>query len=111
MASSLSPQRPNARLQHSPSPGSCFSRILALPYGPRTGGGHTGFPLKKVLPYFSSCLTLSSRILGHSSGCALAFLGTSTTKLARRVSLPLDVSSGGLPMSAIGPSRALPQNM
>ena len=37
-----------------------FGRILASPYGPVTGGGNTGFPLKKVQPYFSFSLALGA---------------------------------------------------
>ena len=49
---------------------------VASPYGPRTGGGKTGFPLKKVSPYFCLSLALNAWILGHSWDSALAFLGT-----------------------------------
>ena len=79
MASFLSPLRANSRCRY--TRGSGFSRILASPYGPRTGGGNTGFPLKKVSPYFCFSLALNAWILGHSSDSALAFPGTWTTEL------------------------------
>ena len=77
----LLPLAPKGKLPVSIHTRSCFSRILASPYGPRTGGGNTGFPLKKVSPYFCFSLALNAWILGQSSDSALAFPGTWTTEL------------------------------
>ena len=74
MASFLSPLRANSWCRY--TRGSGLSRILASPYGPRTGGGNMGFPLKKVSPYFCFSLALNACILQHSSDSALAFPGT-----------------------------------
>ena len=74
MASFLSPLRANSRCRY--TRGSVLSRILASPYGPRTGGGNTGFPMKKVSPYFCSSLALNAWILGDSSDSVLALPGT-----------------------------------
>ena len=73
MASFPSPHRADPRCRY--KRGSGFSRILASPYGPRTGGGNTGFPLKKVSPYFRFSLALNAWIFRHSSDSALAFPG------------------------------------
>ena len=74
MASFFSPLRASSWCWY--TRGSGFSRILASPYGPRTGGGNTGFPLKKVSPYFCFSLALNALILGHSWDSALAYPGT-----------------------------------
>ena len=79
MASFLSPLRANSRCRYTGE--SCFSRILASPYGPRTGGGNKVFPLKKVSPYFCFSLALNASILGQSSDSILASPGTWTTEL------------------------------
>ena len=99
MASFLSPFRGNPRCRY--TRGSGISRILATPYGARTGGGNTGFPLKKVSPYFCFSLALNAWILGHSSDSALAFPGTWTTELTCGVP-PHGFSSGGLPSGPKG---------
>ena len=79
MASFLSPLRANSRCRYTRASG--CSRILASPYGPRTGCGKTGFPLKKVSPYFCFTLALNAWILGHSSDSALALPDTWTTEV------------------------------
>ena len=105
MASFLSPLRANFRCRYTRGSGS--SRILASPYGPRTGGGNTGFPLKKVSPYFCFGLALNAWILEHSSDSALALQGT--TELTCLVS-PHGFGSGGHPRWPKGPSLVLPRN-
>ena len=77
----LLPLAPQGKLPDRYTRGSCFSRILASPYGPSTGGGNTGFPLKKVSPYFCFSLALNASILWQSSDSALAFPDTWTTEL------------------------------
>ena len=73
MASFLSPRRAKSRLRY--KRGSGFS-LLASPYGPRTGGGNTGLPLKKVSPYLCSSLALNAWILiGALVGLCPGFAG------------------------------------
>ena len=79
VASFLSPLRVNCGCWY--TQGSGFSHILASPYAARTGGGNTGFPLKKVSPYLGFSLTLNAWILSHSSDSALALPGTWITEL------------------------------
>ena len=105
MASFVSPVRASSRCRY--TRGSGFSRILASPYGPRTGGANTGFPLRKVSPYFCFSLALNAWILGHSSDSALAFPGTWTTELTCGV--PPPARSGGLLRWPKGPSLVLPR--
>ena len=70
LVSFLSPLTVTSRCRY--TQGLCFSRILGWSYGPRTGGGNTGFPLKKELPHFAFCLSLDAWILAHSFDSALA---------------------------------------
>ena len=108
MPSFLSPLRANFRCPCIRRSG--LNRILASPYGPRSGSGNTGFPLKKVSPYSCFSLALGAWISGHTSDTALALRGTWTSELTCGVSFLLSFASQGLPRWPIGPPRALPRN-
>ena len=74
MASFLSPLRANSRCRY--TRGSCLSRILASPYGPRTGGGKHRLTAEEGVTIVLLQLALNAWILGQSSDSALAFPGT-----------------------------------
>ena len=72
----LFPLAPQGKLPVPIHTGVLLQLYLGLAIRSTHRGGNTGFPLKKVSPYFCFSLALNAWILGQSSDSALAFPGT-----------------------------------